>query len=57
VDVELIACQVQEIPEAVSPGLSPPVQGAVSGAADMIRQEIRSFLQENVTGDATPKTG
>jgi len=39
VDVELIACQVQSIPETVSPGLSPPVQAAVSIAAETIIRE------------------
>ena len=36
VDVEVIACQVENIPEKVSPGLSPPVLAAVSKAAEMI---------------------
>ncbi len=39
VEVELIVCQVQTIPEGVSPGLSPPVQRAVSEAAETILRE------------------
>jgi coenzyme F420 hydrogenase subunit delta len=39
VEVDLIVCQVQTIPESVSPGLSPPVQAAVSRAADTILRE------------------
>jgi len=35
-DVELLACQVQTIPGKVAPGLSPPVQDAVSRAVEMI---------------------
>jgi coenzyme F420 hydrogenase subunit delta len=46
VDVELIACQVQDIPEAVSAGLSPPVQGAVSAATDMVVQKVRTVLKK-----------
>ena len=40
VEVEVIACQVQHIPESVSPGLSPPVKAAVTEAAEMV---IRQF--------------
>ncbi len=49
VDVEVLACQVQNIPEAVSPGLSPPVRAAVSTATDTIVQEVRSFLKKDVS--------
>lgn len=40
VKVELIACQVQEIPETVSPGLSLPVRKALSDAVEMIIHEF-----------------
>ncbi len=46
VDVELIACQVEDVPEAVAPGLSAPVQAAVSKAGEIILQEVRSLERE-----------
>ena len=50
VEVELIACQVQHIPESVSPGLSPPVEAEVSKAAEMILREFESLKAELVPG-------
>ena len=52
VDVELIVCQVRDIPESVSPGLSPPVGAAVSTAVDMILREARSLRCEMPTAPA-----
>jgi len=57
VEVELIACQVQSIPEKVAPGLSPPVRAAVSRAAEMILHETHSLPREILTEAPTPKTG
>jgi len=42
VDVELIACQVKDIPEVVSPGLSRPVRRAVAKAVKAIMAEVES---------------
>jgi coenzyme F420 hydrogenase subunit delta len=39
VEVVLLVCQVQSIPDSVSPGLSPVVQQAVTHAADSIIAE------------------
>ena len=39
VEVVLLVCQVQSIPDSVCPGLSPVVQQAVARAADAIIQE------------------
>ncbi len=49
VDVELFACQVQDIPQSVCPGLSVPVQAAVPRAAEMIIAEVESVRK------ATPR--
>jgi coenzyme F420 hydrogenase subunit delta len=43
VDVEVIACQVQHIPESVSPGLSPPIEAAIPRAAEMILKEYEAL--------------
>jgi coenzyme F420 hydrogenase subunit delta len=50
IDVELIACQVQEIPESVLPGLSPPVEDAVSKAAEIVMQEV-DLLKKDLVAD------
>jgi coenzyme F420 hydrogenase subunit delta len=39
VKVVVVACQVSSTPDAVSPGLSDPVEQAVSRAADILAQE------------------
>ncbi len=53
-DEELIDCQVQEIPESVSPGLSPPVQKAVSRMADLIVDQYRSWKRRALTEAPQP---
>lgn len=40
VKVRILSCQVEKIPDAVSPGLSPAVAAAVPRACAMLREEI-----------------
>jgi len=40
IEVVLIACQPGDIPQRVSPGLSPPVRAAVPIAAEMVMREV-----------------
>jgi coenzyme F420 hydrogenase subunit delta len=40
IDVVVLACQVEHIPESVAPGLSPAVRAAVSKAAEMVLDEV-----------------
>jgi coenzyme F420 hydrogenase subunit delta len=40
VRVKILACQVQNIPDSVSPGLSPAVAGAVPKACEMLIEEV-----------------
>lgn len=56
VDVELIACQVQSIPERVCPGLSPPVQAAVPNAVEMILGEAHSLRRKILAELQAPQT-
>lgn len=55
VDVELIACQVQDVPKKVSPGLSPPVRAAVSKAAEMILREADSLKRGMLAETEAPR--
>ncbi len=54
VKLELIVCQVQEIPERVSPGLSLTVQKAVSDAVEMIIHELGSPSRNGLTQSPQP---
>ena len=42
VKVKILSCQVQRIPDSVSPGLSPAVAAAVPRACDILMREIVS---------------
>lgn len=42
VEVRILSCQVQQIPDSVSPGLSPAVAAAVPRACETLLEEIHS---------------
>jgi len=45
VRVRILSCQVQEIPDSVSPGLSPAVAAAVPGACEILLREIAAVKE------------
>lgn len=57
VDVELVACQVENVPESVCPGLSSSVRAAVSKATEAIVQKARSWMGKALTPAEVHRNG